>query len=111
MWAHVDYLPLAAVGGGRSAFGGQKLTPGGQGCGGSPTEERAENLVTCVRNLPGYSALVCDQAGHVPHNHVLHRFLRHRVTVDTCLCCQSKWLKCLKCLKVPAAVSPVAAHV
>lgn len=102
---------MAAVDGGMSALGGRKLTPGGQGHRGSPTEERGENLVTCVRNLPGYSALVCDQAVHVLHNHVLHRFLRHHVTVDTCLCCQSKWIKCLKCLKMPAAVSPVAAHV
>lgn len=42
----------------------RSCSPSGQGCGGSPAEERGENLVSCVRNLPGWAMMffLCDQA-------------------------------------------------
>lgn len=83
--------------------------PGSQEYGGSRAEERGENLVSCVRNLPGLATMLsscvtrqCD----VSASRVLQCVLRHYVTVNACLFHQSKWIKCTKCLKNASGCVP-----
>lgn len=60
--------------------------------GGNPAEERGENLVSCVRNLPGLATMLflcVTRQRHVSASHARSVLLR-RVTVNTCLCHQTK---------------------